>query len=92
MPIYQSVTTTTVDNTSTSIISGIASGADVEVVAKDAGIYVHVTGGTASVGGDNCVYVPQNGFVVIRVEGSTTALTAIRESSTDAEVTTAVIS
>ena len=80
-----SVTVTT-DGTIT-IRKPVVAGQTYEVFASDAKIWVNVNGGTASKAGANCIAIPENASVNIKIteDNSTTPpqLTGIRDDDTN---------
>lgn len=93
MSKYQAVATvTSSDGTSTSLITGLAKGAVVEVTVLDADMWINVAGGAASVAGANCVALPQNQSIRITVDDAVTSLAGIRDSGTNFRAQVAVVS
>jgi hypothetical protein len=85
------LTTTAVSDGSKSIApSGLVKGDEIEIMAHSAGVWVNIKGGASTVNGANCIRCAQDQRVPIVAADDT--LTAIREASTDAEVTVAILS
>lgn len=91
MSKYQLVTTTAVSSSSVSIVSGLGTGAVVEVQAVAQAIWINVAGGAASVNGANCLYIPADQSVRVDIESGVTAINAIRHSA-DGHAQVAVVS
>lgn len=88
MSYFIGAATTTVSTTGTvSILAANATEREsVRVGCVDAGIWVHILGGTASVSGADCIHIPQNESERFDLPTGHNGLTALREDATDAEV------
>lgn len=90
MAYYNRATTTTVNDSSTSILAANSDeGESVEVTTTDAAVWVNVVGGTASATGADCIPIPTDSGTRFDLPTGHGGLTAIRIGGTDAEVTVA---